>query len=151
VQLIHVGSGYHLWSDSYDPEMTGVFAVQEEISRAIASRLEVKLGSAPAGPLTRRGTENLDAYLACLEARHYTLQLTSGSMARGLACYQNIFPRTEICCAAYVVVASIWQGIYPIPAGWIAGLVKSTANRRSAWTAKHVRDHGRRRRCMHHP
>jgi adenylate cyclase len=43
VQLIHAGNGYHFWSESYDREMTDVFAVQEEISQAIASRLKLKL------------------------------------------------------------------------------------------------------------
>jgi TolB-like protein len=45
VQLIHAGNVYHLWSESYDREMTGVFAVQEEISQAIARLLKVKLGA----------------------------------------------------------------------------------------------------------
>ena len=89
VQLIHAGSGYHLWSENYDREMTGVFAVQEEIAQAIASLLKVRLGAPPTGPLPRRGTDNPDAQRAYLEGRHHMLQLTADSMARGLACYQR--------------------------------------------------------------
>jgi TolB-like protein/Tfp pilus assembly protein PilF len=89
VQLIHAGSGYHLWSETYDREMTGVFAVQEEIAQAIARLLKVKLGAPPAVPLPRRGTENPDAHRAYLEGRHHMMQLTASSMARALACYQR--------------------------------------------------------------
>jgi serine/threonine-protein kinase len=89
VQLIHAGTGYHLWSETYDREMTGVFVLQEEIARAIAGLLRVKLGAPPNGPLVRRGTENPDAHHAYLEGRHHMLQLTASSMARGLACYER--------------------------------------------------------------
>jgi TolB-like protein/Flp pilus assembly protein TadD len=89
VQLIHAGNGYHLWSESYEREMTDVFAVQEEISQAIASRLKLKLRSTNPGPLVRRGTENRAAYHAYLEGRHHMLQLTGDGMARGLACYER--------------------------------------------------------------
>ena len=105
VQLIHAGTGYHLWSETYDREMTGVFAVQEEIAQAIASLLKVKLGALPAGPLVRRGTENPDAYHACLEGRHYTLQLTASSMARGLACYERAIALDPNYAGAYAGLA----------------------------------------------
>src|SRR6266480_3412157 len=37
-QLVKVGDGYHLWSERYDREMPDVFAIQDEISKAIANR-----------------------------------------------------------------------------------------------------------------
>jgi serine/threonine-protein kinase len=89
VQLIHAGTGYHLWSESYDREMTDVFAVQEEIAQAIARLLKATLDAPPVGPLIRRGTENQHAHHSCLEGRHHMLQLTVSSMARGLACYER--------------------------------------------------------------
>jgi serine/threonine-protein kinase len=42
-QLIDVDSGFHLWSDTYDREMQSVFAIQDEISRAIVNALEPTL------------------------------------------------------------------------------------------------------------
>lgn len=44
-QLIDGQTGYHLWSDSYDRELTDVFAIQDEIAGAIAAQLEVTLGA----------------------------------------------------------------------------------------------------------
>src|SRR5438477_6430749 len=42
-QLVNAADSYHLWSETYDREMKDVFAIQEEIAKAIAQRLEVTL------------------------------------------------------------------------------------------------------------
>ena len=42
-QLINVSDGYHLWSERNDRELSDVFEVQDDISRAIANRLKVDL------------------------------------------------------------------------------------------------------------
>ena len=41
-QLIDTRSGYHLWSEKYDRKLTNIFAVEDEISAAIARRLQVQ-------------------------------------------------------------------------------------------------------------
>src|SRR5437762_2300222 len=66
-QLIKVTDGFHLWSERYDREMTDIFAIQDEITQAIASALQVKLS--PEVVTFRRPTPNLRAYAAYLEAR----------------------------------------------------------------------------------
>lgn len=45
-QLIDARSGYHLWSEKYDRKLTNVFAVEDEISKAIADKLQVQLAGA---------------------------------------------------------------------------------------------------------
>ncbi|MEM9301839.1 MAG: adenylyl cyclase, partial [Pseudomonadota bacterium] len=42
-QLIEVDSDSHLWSEAYNRELANVFEIQEEISKAIAAQLEVRL------------------------------------------------------------------------------------------------------------
>ena len=42
-QLIKVADDFHLWSDSFDRELSSVFEVQDEISQSIAGTLEMKL------------------------------------------------------------------------------------------------------------
>ena len=60
-QLVDVETGYHLWSERYDRELTDVFEIQDEIASAIASKLEVTLASSGQRP-TRKGTSNLEAF-----------------------------------------------------------------------------------------
>ncbi|HEV7122842.1 MAG TPA: hypothetical protein VGN24_05370 [Rhodanobacter sp.] len=45
-QLIDTHSGYHLWSEKYDRKLTRIFAVEDEISKAIADKLKVQLTGA---------------------------------------------------------------------------------------------------------
>ena len=66
-QLINVNDGYHLWSERYDRELVDIFAIQDEIATAIASRLAVALRQGLS--LVRPSTSNLDAYELYLRAR----------------------------------------------------------------------------------
>jgi serine/threonine-protein kinase len=75
-QLVNAADGYQLWSERYDREMTDVFAVQDEIARAIASKLTVTLGGDAERTATRRGTSSLEAYESYLKGR--ALQLKRG-------------------------------------------------------------------------
>ncbi len=48
-QLVDARSGYHLWSQTYDRQMTDIFAVQDEIAQAIGRQLQVRIaGDQPA-------------------------------------------------------------------------------------------------------
>ncbi len=70
VQLVKVADGYHLWSERYDRDMTDIFAVQDEIATAVATRLQVSLSGEEA-PLVTPATGNLDAYHLYLRGRYY--------------------------------------------------------------------------------
>ncbi|HXV73797.1 MAG TPA: hypothetical protein VD713_03615 [Sphingomonadales bacterium] len=68
VQLISADNGFHLWSETYDRELTDVFAIQDQISKAVADALQVQLGS---GEGVKPETSNLEAYSLYLRARQY--------------------------------------------------------------------------------
>jgi len=70
-QLINVADGFHLWSRTYEREMKDVFAIQDEIARAIVSALTVKLAGGTSGPLVEPHTDNVDAYALYLKARYF--------------------------------------------------------------------------------
>ena len=62
-QLINTQDGYHIWSERYDRDMDDVFAVQDEIARAVVDKLKVKLLGNEEINLTVTGAEQ--ARLAC--------------------------------------------------------------------------------------
>ncbi|MGH8122576.1 MAG: tetratricopeptide repeat protein, partial [Rudaea sp.] len=62
-QLIDARSGYHLWSEKYDRTLTNVFAIEDEISKAIADKLKVQLGSAHADAGTTANPQAHELYL----------------------------------------------------------------------------------------
>ena len=72
VQLSEVETGFQLWSERYDRELTDIFDVQDEIARAVADRLKVTLADGPLDRLARlveRGTTNVEAYQLYLQGR----------------------------------------------------------------------------------
>jgi TolB-like protein/DNA-binding winged helix-turn-helix (wHTH) protein/tetratricopeptide (TPR) repeat protein len=62
VQLIKSVDGYHLWSETYDRPVTELFAMQDEIVRAIVSALRIELLPEQQRELARHGTTNAEAY-----------------------------------------------------------------------------------------
>jgi adenylate cyclase len=75
-QLIDGGTGKHLWADRFDRDLTDIFEIQDEISKAIVDALKVKLLPAEKKAIETRGTSNVDAYNVYLMARQ---QWISGS------------------------------------------------------------------------
>jgi TolB-like protein len=68
-QLIDTQSDSHLWSETFDRELTDIFAVQEEIARNIVSSLEPILGVAAARTVDiKKATTDVDAYDLYLQA-----------------------------------------------------------------------------------
>jgi tetratricopeptide (TPR) repeat protein len=66
-ELINAADGYQMWSERYDRVMEDVFAIQDDISRSIASKLEVKLSAGQKVVANR--TQNIEAYNLCLRGR----------------------------------------------------------------------------------
>ena len=86
-QLIKVADGFHLWSERYDREMTDIFAIQDEITHAIAAALRIKLSPEAVAP--RRHVPNLRAYAAYLEARDHWVRPTPESLVRVKECLEH--------------------------------------------------------------
>jgi TolB-like protein/tetratricopeptide (TPR) repeat protein len=61
-QLIDARTGYHLWSQAYDRELKDVFAIQDEIARAIGDELKVRVVGAAGSGSSVSGTKNLKAH-----------------------------------------------------------------------------------------
>jgi serine/threonine-protein kinase len=68
-QLVAVADGYHLWSERYDRELVDVFAVQDEIANAIASKLELALDDPPRGERTPATPVQAHAHELYMKAR----------------------------------------------------------------------------------
>jgi adenylate cyclase len=72
-QLIDAVNDRHLWSETYDRELTDIFAIQDEIANAIVAALRGTLGDIERAVTVRADTDNLDAYQLYLKARELFL------------------------------------------------------------------------------
>jgi tetratricopeptide (TPR) repeat protein len=68
-QLVDVRNGFQLWSETFDRELEDVFAIQDEISRAIVATLQVRLLGASHATMVRPATADLEAYTLYLKGR----------------------------------------------------------------------------------
>jgi len=71
VRLSNAEDGYQVWSDTYDRQMTDVFAIQEEIARQVAQALEVTLSPAERDALGKPSTQDIQAYDYYLRGRSF--------------------------------------------------------------------------------
>jgi len=70
-QLIDATTGHHLWSERYDRKLQDIFALQDEITMKIMAALQVKLTDGEQAQLYAKGTDNIEAFLKCLQGREY--------------------------------------------------------------------------------
>jgi serine/threonine protein kinase/Tfp pilus assembly protein PilF len=71
-QLVETRTNHTMWGQRYDREMADVFEVQDEIARALAQALRISLSPQEEKTITRKPTENLQAYDYYLRGRSYT-------------------------------------------------------------------------------
>jgi adenylate cyclase len=81
-ELIDGAKGDHVWAARYDRDLTDIFAIQDEISKAIVEALKVKLLPAEKKKIEHRGTSNVEAYDLYLMARQQWISGTFGTVRR---------------------------------------------------------------------
>jgi adenylate cyclase len=81
-QLIDGKSGGHVWAERYDRDLTDIFTIQDEISKAIVSALKVRLLPEEKKAIEQRGTTSAEAYNLYLLARQYWVTGNHGDPRR---------------------------------------------------------------------
>jgi TolB-like protein/thioredoxin-like negative regulator of GroEL len=87
-QLIEAGKDFHLWSETYDRELTNIFAIQDEIAQSIAGALKVRLLPAAEQP-NLTGTTNLEAYELYLQGVNLWHLRTGEALERALTLFEQ--------------------------------------------------------------
>jgi tetratricopeptide (TPR) repeat protein len=103
-QLVSAADGFHLWSESYDRELSDIFAIQDELARSIALALKVRLAPAP---LVERMTEDLEAYSLWLKGRCLGVRYTPEAIAGARRCFEAAIARDPRFPLPYVALAEL--------------------------------------------
>ena len=77
--LVDAATDRHLWSETYDRELSDIFAIQTDVALQIAGALEAELSPREKNRLLRKPTDDVEAYQLYLRARHSLLELTENS------------------------------------------------------------------------
>jgi eukaryotic-like serine/threonine-protein kinase len=104
-QLIQVADESHLWSERYEREITDIFAIQDDISQAIASALRVRLGA------PRRWTTNIEAFQSCLRGLYWYQRYTPESLAKARESFEEALRHDPACAPAWAGLAVYYFGL----------------------------------------
>jgi TolB-like protein/tetratricopeptide (TPR) repeat protein len=88
-RLVNVADGSSLWASTFDEKFTDVFAVQDAISQKVADALALRLSGEEKSRLTKRYTENVEAYQLYLTGRYYWSKLTPPDIRKGIGFFQQ--------------------------------------------------------------
>lgn len=101
-QLVTISDGYHLWSERFDRELTDIFAVQDEIATAIASKL--KLSMKRGGELSKPPTNSVDAYERFLKGRPF-YYIPGRRMNEAIGCFEGAIALDDTFALAHAALA----------------------------------------------
>ncbi|HJS57976.1 MAG TPA: tetratricopeptide repeat protein, partial [Vicinamibacteria bacterium] len=85
-QLVNAADGFHLWSETYDRELDDIFAVQDEISRAVANALKVTLLDRERSGSRGGNSAAFDRYL---QGKYFAELLTKEGWDKAISYYQQ--------------------------------------------------------------
>jgi adenylate cyclase len=88
-QLVDATIGHHLWAEQYDRVLEDFFAVQDEITLAIVSSLQVKLTDGEQARLRHRSTDNLEAWGLSVRGYSYWHRYTKEDNAKARELFQR--------------------------------------------------------------
>jgi eukaryotic-like serine/threonine-protein kinase len=106
-QLTDVQSGYTLWTETYDRQLEDVFAIQDEISRAIVEALKLQLVGQD--PLVVPTTSNLEAYTLYLRGRFLCAKFTEPDLRRAIEMFEESLTKDPGYARAHAGIADSWS------------------------------------------
>ena len=110
-QLVDVANGYHLWSETYDRQLEDVFAIQDEISRAIVDALKVRLVG-ETEQIVAPATEDIQAYNLYLKGRFFYHKYSESEYFRkALDFFQHALEKDPEFARAYSGIADVWTAL----------------------------------------
>jgi len=105
-QLINVADGYHLWSERFDRDMEDIFAIQDEISLAIAEKLKLELLGEEKSKLTKRYTEDVEAYNLYLKGNYFCQMYSADGFTKAIECFEQALQKDPGYALAHVGIAN---------------------------------------------
>lgn len=108
-ELVDVGQGSQLWGERYNRNLTDLYEVEEEIARKISESLRVKLSGEEKERLTKRFTENSEAYQFYLRGRYCWTRRTPEDIRKGYRYFQQAIEKDAGYALAYSGLADCYS------------------------------------------
>jgi serine/threonine protein kinase/Tfp pilus assembly protein PilF len=84
LELVDTQTGNQIWGQQYNQKLSDILAIEDEIVRRISEQLRIKLSGEAQKQLTKRYTDNTEAYQAYLKGRYYANKFTEDGLKRAI-------------------------------------------------------------------
>jgi len=108
-QLISVKDGFHLWSDKFDLKLEDVFSIQDEIAQEVVKALKVRLLGEEEIQLTKKYTDNLEAYNLYLQGRFFWNKRDRGNLEKSIEYFEKALEKDPNYALAYAGLADSYM------------------------------------------
>jgi serine/threonine-protein kinase len=107
-QLIDAETDRHLWAETYDRELTDIFAIQSDVALQIGAALEAELTHEEQSRIRKEPTSDIEAYQLYLLGRHCLVRWTQEGVDRGLKHLEQAVARDPNYALAYATIANAY-------------------------------------------
>jgi serine/threonine-protein kinase len=104
-ELVDVATGSLLWGAQYDRKPGDIFAIQDDISNEISEKLRLKLTRAEKKRLTKRQTDDAEAYRIYLKGRHHWDKWTEEGFYKAIEYFQQAVEKDPAYALAHIGIA----------------------------------------------
>jgi serine/threonine protein kinase/tetratricopeptide (TPR) repeat protein len=108
VELVDAKNNKSLWGEQYERKMSDLLATQREIAATIAQKLQLRLAGSETKGITKRYTDNNDAYQLYLKARFYFARRSEEDIRRSIDLFQQAIKLDPNFALAYTGVGESW-------------------------------------------
>ncbi len=122
-ELVDAARDSQLWGERFNRKLDDVFAVQDEIARAIADKLRLQLSGEEEKKLTQHYTQSPEAYQLYLKGRFHWNKRTSDGVKKGLDYFNQAIEKDPAYALAYAGVADS----FTVSSGGYLGLAPKEA------------------------
>jgi serine/threonine protein kinase/tetratricopeptide (TPR) repeat protein len=105
VELINIADNDVIWTERYERDEGGIFELQDDVTLAIIDKLKVKLLGEEKAGLSKRYTDNVEAYNLYLLGRHFWNRRTRGDMLKSIDYYEQAIKIDPEYALAYAGIA----------------------------------------------
>jgi len=110
-QLIDAEADRHLWAETYDRQLTDIFAIQTDVALQIAAALKAELSPAERNRIHREPTSDVHAYQLYLQGRHCYSRGTEEGFRKGIEYFRQAIAADPDYAMAHVGVALAYAEI----------------------------------------
>ena len=103
-QLIDAGTDQHLWAETYDRQLTNIFAIQTEVALRIADALKAELSPGEKARIGREPTSDLRAYQLYLQGRNSFIRYTADGIREAIRYFEEAIERDPRYALAHAAV-----------------------------------------------